>query len=924
MHLTEFYDAREVPEKERVVAPKNIVLTIPVKDYDVKPALAALGLSRFEVNVLWPKGKTTPDEEILLLHPCLVVQLSKQFSRRYPFVPDGSLPDAVLKQRAQEATADKYVVLHHHDEFSLQDGLGTAAHLGDLLVEQRRSFMAITNHGSIGGWIKQYNTCKMLGLKCIFGCEFYLENYRGDDPEEKKKHRSAYHLVLLARNKEGFDNIIKIHNDAQLNGFYYTPRVNWEVIKKWGKGIIALTACFGGEIPRALMAGDEAKAEETYKLYAESFDKVYIELQIVEMEEQRELNRRLIKFAEKIGAETVTSSDSHYLDPSHSETHSLLMYIRQKKTILEAREVDSDVWDFDVSNLFYRTAAQMEEPFRNGFTTKDRIKRARFWDEVFTEEVFFRSMANTRKIALDIEEISLDSKIRLPKLYPDSKQILREKVNVGFRRLGLGKLPNAQEYRERVGYEFEVINKLGFADYFLITEKIVDYAKTTFGEFSVGFGRGSGASSVVAWCLGITGVDPIKYGLLFERFIDDSRINDPPDLDLDFDPRYRDQIKDYVVREFGIDNTCSIGTYGSYKTRAVILDIARSLGLDVHEAMELTKSLEMMVGIENEETGENEDTSIDKVGWDELIEEFADLKLYFEKHSEVLVHARILRNQVKHVSTHAGGVIISDLNLKDRIPVFLDKDNKVVSCWNESGNSTELSSVGLVKFDILGLAALTIVDNCIKLVEQTTGEKLERENIPIDDPDAIKMSSKRDLVGIFQLENPSVRGVVDAVEMDCLEDVSAITSLIRPGPRRMGMDMEYARRKHGEPYEEPECLRALLKDTYGVLTFQEQCCVGSTMVRTAGGVFSLSYIIQRIETGDEISVACLSERGNIVYRKIMQAHRNGKKSVCRVKLDNGMELICTEDHRVLTSNRGWIQVQYLLPEDEIITTDDME
>jgi hypothetical protein len=932
MDLKEFYDGREVSEKDRVVFPKNIALTVPAKDYDAKPAIAALGLSRFEVNVLWPKEKLSPEEEVLFLHPRLVVQLGKQFSRRFPFVPEGSLPDESLKVRALEATADNYVVLHHHDEFSLQDGLGTAAHLGDLLVEQRRSFMAITNHGSIGGWIKQHNVCKSLGLKCIFGCEVYVEHYRGDDPEEKKKHRSAFHLVLLARTKEGFDNLIRIHNDAQLNGFYYSPRVNWEAIKKWGKGLVALTACFppgtlvetshgfqeiesitsevltsrnrfreatmtqrnfsgtmkkvllkgvslpivstddhqffvvkaenqkktesslipledeyasvdkqfrnarrrvfrgewtselkkgdwlvypiakteadvsfvdcrpfnrgtiqegmlrisslggqelrkirkqkkirifriinagymtkqtlyrlelrhgianrnnlfryldllgidkeyfasafcsdvysddrnlhmnripdevkvtddllfllgiycaegstnkanhsgigfalnikektlakkikdclfsvfglsaldkerpnsngrdvtlssvplvrlfdslcghgaankripefiwnlpfhrqkwflkglflgdgyngkarlrsgrrvviglisqklilgvarlllrgnyyptcwqragrtdkngvnhassyflslsgkqtryfadfvwndqgdgslpksmwvrnnipividgheyytssvlgvekrnaenttvrclnvvedhsfvvgfasvhncaAGEVPRALMAGDEAKAEEAFKVYTESFDKVYVELQIIEMEEQREINRRLIKFAEKVGAETVLSSDSHYLDPTHTETHSLLMYIRQKKTILEARELDADVWDFDVGNLFYRTAAQMEEPFHNGFTTKDHVKRAPFLDDVFTEDVFRRSMAKTRQVAMDIEDISLDSKIKLPKLSDDSEKVLREKVNAGFKRLMLHEAPNSQE-----------------------------------------------------------------------------------------------------------------------------------------------------------------------------------------------------------------------------------------------------------------------------------------------------------------------------------------------------------------------------------------------------------------------------------------------------------------------------------------------
>jgi DNA polymerase-3 subunit alpha len=308
---------------------------------------------------------------------------------------------------------------------------------------------------------------------------------------------------------------------------------------------------------------------------------------------------------------------------------------------------------------------------------------------------------------------------------------------------------------------------------------------------------------------------------LFERFLDESR-PDPPDIDTDLNPIYRDQTKKYIVDTFGEDNTCSIGTYGSYKTRAVILDIARALGLDIHEAMELTKSLELTVGIENEATGEEEDTSIDLVEWDELIEQFSDLKSYFEVHPEVLVHARVLRNQVKHMGTHAGGVIISDLNLKDRIPVFLDKSDKVISCWGESGNTTELSSIGLVKFDVLGLGNLTVVENCIKLIEQTSGKKLCREEVPIDDIESIRMGSKRDLVGIFQFENPSLKGVVDSVGMDCLEDVSAVTSLIRPGPRNMGMDREYARRKRGESWSDVKVLMNMLKKTYGVMVYQEQ------------------------------------------------------------------------------------------------------
>jgi DNA polymerase-3 subunit alpha len=820
MHLHELYELMNVPEKERLNSPKNIVLTVPAKEYDVKPWLEALGLTKWEVNVTFPKNDISFNDEILAIRPKLVIQLGQQFSRKFPFLSDGASPDAALLVRVQQAVADKFVVLHHHDEFSLQDALGTTKMLGDLLKSQNRSFMAVTNHGSIGGWIKQFNECKASGVKCIFGMEAYVEQYRGEDTEERKKHRSANHLLLLARTKEGFDNLVKIHNDAQMHGFYYSPRVDWEAIKKWGKGIVAMSACAAGEIPQALMAGNEAKAEEICRLYMASFDQFYIELQIIEMEGQREINRKLIEFAKRMGVQTVLSCDSHYLDSQHSETHSLLMYIRQKKTIKEVKEMDADVWDFDVKNLYYRNAEQMEDVFRNGFTTKDGKKCEPFLDEVFTEEVFYQSMKQTRAIAVQIDDISLDSKVKLPKMSQDSAKILREKVNAGYNRLGLKEKPNRKEYAERVRFEFETITKMGWADYFLIMDTIISFSKQKFGEFSVGYGRGSAAGCLVSYCLGLTDCDPLVYGLLFERFLDASR-PDPPDIDTDFDPRYRDEIKEFIVSTFGEDNTCSIGTYGTYKTRAVILDIARALGYDVREAMELTKSLEMKVSVENEE-GEEEDSSIDKVEWDELIEQFEDLRTYFAKYPEILFHARILRNQIKHVSTHAAGMIISDLNLKDRIPVFLDKNDKVVSCWNESGSSTELSSVGLVKFDILGLNNLCVVSDCIKLIEKTRGKKLERWEIPIDNKEAIFMGSKRDLVGIFQFENPSVKSVVEAVGMDCLEDVAAITSLIRPGPRDMGMDMEYARRKRGEPYDEVQCLRTLLSDTYGVMTYQEQ------------------------------------------------------------------------------------------------------
>lgn len=821
MNLDDFYNANEVPDEDRLKLPKNIVLTVPDKDYDVEPVLERLGLSRYEVAAMWPKPSVDFLSEICAARPKLVLQAGRRFFRKYPYVGNGEYADRYAL-RVREAVADGFVNLHHHDEFSLRDGLGTVEQLVDLLKAQRRSFCAVTNHGSVGGWIKQYNACRKSGVKPIFGMEAYTSNYRGDDPEEKKKHRSANHLVVLAGTEEGFHNIIRIHNDAQMHGFYYTPRADREAFRKWGKGVVGTSACLAGELPLALMEDDRAKAIEAYEFYSNVFNEFYIELQIIEYEMQREANRRLIKFAEDVGAPVIIAVDSHYLYPEHADTHDLLMMMRQGKTILDKREKEEDVWNFDVRNLFYRDEGRLQEVFENGYHDMDGNFQQPFRDEVFTDEVFSRAVASTRSIAMRADDIELDSEIKLPKLYDDSIGMLRDKINSGFRGLNLNKKSNKKEYYERIRYEFDVITRLGWADYFLIMERIISGAIEKFGDWAVGYGRGSAAGSLISYCLGITFIDPIEHGLLFERFLDETR-SDPPDIDTDFQQRIREEVKRGVVDDFGEDNTCSIGTYSTYKTKVVITDVAKALGLDYHEVQQVTKQLESLRSFETESGDEDK---VDSLPFDEICKHYADLRKYFEENPEVRVHAEVIRNQVKTMSTHAAGVIISDSSLKGKIPVLYDEpsspNRQVISAWAESGNAAELSSVGLVKYDLLGLNNLDIVDDCVRLVRENRGVEIVRQNVPIDNREAIKMGAKRDLVGIFQLENPETRSIVDSVEMESLADTSAITSLLRPGPKDMGMHETYARRKKGEPYKMPGFMRDLLAETYGVIVYQEQ------------------------------------------------------------------------------------------------------
>ena len=326
------------------------------------------------------------------------------------------------------------------------------------------------------------------------------------------------------------------------------------------------------------------------------------------------------------------------------------------------------------------------------------------------------------------------------------------------------------------------------------------------------------SASLVLFLLGLTEIDPVKSNLPLRREL--VQCDSPPDIDTDFDPEIRDIVKAKVVEVFGKDKVCSIGTYQTYKTRAVIVEVARALGYDVKEAMEVTKELEPLKAFEDED---GEECIVDKMPFDQICTHYPALRTYLDKYPEILRHALVMRNQVRNTGRHAGGLIISDLDLKDKIPVFKTSDGDIVSSWAESGSASELSSVGLIKYDILGLKNLTVVSDCVKLIKSNRGIDLKKKDIPIDDHEAIKIQARSDLVGIFQFENPATREIVDAVGMDSLNDISAITSLLRPGPKDMGMDMLYADHKNGrKSFTIKECLKPILEETMNILVYQEQ------------------------------------------------------------------------------------------------------
>ena len=537
MSLEELYAKHNIPFKDKVSKLKNIVILMPDNEYDPSSDLSELKLDKKEVICLYPKVKENPigfmKLEVAAIKPELIIQVGGfEASPKLPTYKKGEIVSEKMKAAIDKAIGEKFVNLHHHDQFSIRDGLGTNAQLVEKLSKNKKSFCAVTNHGSLAGWVQQQFNCKKENIKPIFGVELYRNDYRGDDPEEKKKNRSASHLLTLARTEEGFYNIIKIHNDAQLNGYYYSPRANSESLKKWGKGIISSTTCYSGDIPKALLAGDKQKAKEWYSFYKDCFDKFYIELPMIEWDCQVEMNKLLIQFGKEVGGEFICTLDSHFIEKEHGETHDILMLIRDGKTVLDVMENKEEAWQFETRNLYYRTEAELRKLWEDGFEMKkrftgpngerlERVEMHKYKDELFTKEILDQAIANTRDIALQCEEMKLDSTLKLPKMYSDGDKILREKSWENFAKKGLA--AKGVVYKERLDFELKVITDLGYSDYFLTMEKIISETVKEFGEYAVGYGRGSAAGSLAAYCLGITDIDPIEYGLLFERFLDYSR-----------------------------------------------------------------------------------------------------------------------------------------------------------------------------------------------------------------------------------------------------------------------------------------------------------------------------------------------------------------------------------------------------------------
>jgi DNA polymerase-3 subunit alpha len=676
----------------------------------------------------------------------------------------------------------QFVHLHVHTAYSLLDG---AARVKDLLVQAAAFEMpavAITDHGSLFGVLDFYQKAKAAGIKPILGCEVYVAPGSRQDRKGKAEHN---HLVLLAENNQGYKNLIQLVTRAHLEGFYYRPRVDRELLQELNGGLIALSACLHGKVAQRLNQDDPQGAEAAAREYAEIFPgRFYLELQANELPEQLKVNQALIELAPRWGLPLVATNDVHYLKPEDAKAQDTLLCIQTGKTVNTAGRMK-----FHTDQLYFKSPAEMARSIPHP-----------------------AALAASGEIAARCD-VTLDlGTYRFP-VYPAAagqsmESLMAERAREGLKHrlaapAGHPRLA-AEAYRQRLEYEIDILVKMGFAGYFLVVADIIDYAKRQ--QIPVGPGRGSAAGSLTAYALGITDLDPLAYGLFFERFLNPERVS-PPDIDVDFCYERRGEIIDYVSRTYGWQNVAHITTFGSMKTRQVIRDVGRALEVPYAEVDKIAKLVPEKLNITLEQSLQMEPR----------LRELRDTNPAVK---EVLDVAAVLEGLPRHASTHASAVVIADRPLIEYLPLYKGNKGELVTQFDMKG----VEKVGLVKFDFLGLRTLTVIDQAVRLIKKNYQADFDIHPIPLDDAATFQLLQAANTAGVFQLESAGMRALMVRLKPTVFEDIIALVALYRPGPMETGMHDDYVRRKHGEARVEyflPQ-IKPILQETYGVILYQEQ------------------------------------------------------------------------------------------------------
>jgi len=677
-----------------------------------------------------------------------------------------------------------FIHLHVHTEYSLLDG---AIRLNSLIKKAKEFNMdsvAITDHGTMFGTIEFYEKAKKAGIKPIIGCECYVAPRTINDrtPEDKKGLR---HLVLIAKNNTGYKNLCKLATIGQLEGSYYKPRIDKDLLEKYHEGLIALSACLHGEIPYLIIEGRDKEAQEKALWYKELFgDNFYLEIQHNNIDEQEKVNQALLDIHKKFSIPLVATNDCHYLQKDDVFAHEVLLCIQTGKTLQ-----DTNRFKFNTDQLYFKSPDEM-------------IKNFGSWPGAIENTL---AIASQCEIEFDMNTYHFpvfDTKDKT------SNELLDEMAWQGFEKIikrNKDQNITIEDYKKRLEKELNVIKDMGFPGYFLIVSDFIKYAKAN--GVPVGPGRGSAAGSLVAYCLEITDLDPLKHQLIFERFLNPAR-KSMPDIDVDFCIEGREKIYKYVVEKYGGSEYVSqIITFGKMKSRAVIRDVGRALGIPLGEVDAIAKMIPEVININLHDALEQEPR----------IRELANEK----KEINDLINISLkLEGLPRHSSTHAAGVVIGDKKLVNYLPLHKGKNNEVVTQFDMKC----VEKIGLVKFDFLGLRNLTVINQALKFIKNQGIEPPDINNLDMNDQKTFKLLQSGDTTGVFQLESSGMKELMVRLKPECFDDVTALVALYRPGPLDSGMVDDFVKRKHGQipvKYILPE-LEPILKDTYGVIVYQEQ------------------------------------------------------------------------------------------------------
>ncbi|MCY4514749.1 MAG: DNA polymerase III subunit alpha [Candidatus Tectomicrobia bacterium] len=685
---------------------------------------------------------------------------------------------------------ESFVHLHLHTEFSLLDGANRIDELLERAEELQMPAVAITDHGNMFGAMKFYKAARARGIKPILGCETYVAPSSRFDRSRQGIGSAAHHLTLLARDFTGYQNLSRLLSKAFLEGFYYRPRIDKELLAEHSEGLIGLTGCLKGEVNGHILNGNLGQAADAIDSYRQILgpDNVYLELMDHGVDGQRQANTELIRFSKDFGLPVVATNDCHYLRKEDASPHDVLMCIGTGKSVHDTHRMRYEQEEFYVKTPeeMYRVFAEVPEACTNTLLIAERCDLQLPFDKPLLPRY-----QTPDGVPLDAY---LEQVVR---------QGLEERL-VDIRRRGNEKRHDDEAYQQRLDRELGIIRDTGYSGYFLIVWDFIRYAREN--NIAVGPGRGSVAGSLVAYALRITDVDPLAYDLLFERFLNPERVS-MPDIDIDFCMERRDEVIRYVTDKYGSDNVAQIITFGTMLAKGVLRDVGRAMDIPYSEVDRIAKLIPNRLN----------------VSLDDAVEEEPRLREMQERDPQVaglMETARRLEGLSRHASVHAAGVVISPEPLHNIVPLSKGAKDEVVTQYTMD----DVEGMGLLKMDFLGLRTLTVIQNAVSMIRENRGVEIDSNNLPLDDAPTYKLLAEARTIGIFQLEGRGVRDLLRKLQPEVFEDLVALVALYRPGPLGSGMVEDFIERRHGRrniTYEVP-ALEPILRSTYGVIVFQEQ------------------------------------------------------------------------------------------------------